>query len=307
MRDEMVALLLGGAAPVRRAFDGTLGAGGHSHALLAAGVESLIGVDVDTEAIALATARLAEYGPRARIQHASYLELPRILEDAGWSDGADAIVLDLGASSMQFDQPERGFAFRFDGPLDMRFDQSLGTLTAGDIVNDWGVDDLAELLYRYGEERHGRRVARAIVAARPITGTAALASVVQRALPRAGTGAIHPATRTFQALRIAVNDELNTLEMALQLAMDALRPGGRLGVLTFHSLEDRLVKRAFRDASLAFEAPPGMASLASRQARVSLVNRRPLGPSDDEIARNPRSRSAKLRVVERLPGPTDAP
>ncbi|MBN1966436.1 MAG: 16S rRNA (cytosine(1402)-N(4))-methyltransferase RsmH, partial [Anaerolineae bacterium] len=233
---------------------------------------------------------------------ASYESLGDLLPDwLGDAPGADGILLDLGMSSMQVDDPARGFAFLRDGPLDMRFDPTSGDLTAAEIVNTWDADELAEIFYRYGEERHSRAIARAIVAARPLTGTRQLADVIAAAR-RGPREKIHPATRAFQALRIAVNDELGAVERVLPVALGSLRPGGRLAVISFHSLEDRLVKQAFKTEATGCICPPRQpVCTCGHVASVRLVTRKPVQAGDAEIAANPRSRSAKLRVVERLP------
>lgn len=287
-----------------RAVDGTLGAGGHTAALLDAGVEMVLGLDLDPVALAIAEERLRDYGARAQLQHSSYEHMTRAAASLGW-DAVDAILLDLGVSSMQLDTAARGFAFMDDGPLDMRFDPGGCRAPAAELVNYWDEVELADIFFRYGEERHSRRIARAIVAARPIETTARLAEVVAAAVPRPGKRGprearrIHPATRVFQALRIAVNDELGGLERTLPQALDLLRPGGRLAVISFHSLEDRIVKQMFREASLEIVSPPGM-TLEEREPVARLVTRKPVVPDEAEQARNPRSRSAKLRVVEKL-------
>ncbi|MCK6580469.1 MAG: 16S rRNA (cytosine(1402)-N(4))-methyltransferase RsmH [Anaerolineae bacterium] len=285
--------------PAARVIDGTVGAGGHSAALLQGGAGVLLGFDLDPTAIRLATDRLAPFGDRAHIVHASYADMRLEAERIGWSDGVDAILLDLGVSSMQFDTPERGFSFRADAPLDMRFDPDAGGRSAADLINTLDQDDLADLIFRYGEERESRRIARAILRARPLTTTAALAAVIERALPRHGD-AIHPATRTFQALRIAVNDELGVVERALPQAIDLLRPGGRLAVISFHSLEDRLVKDAFRRAATDCICPPKIpVCVCGHRASVELLTRKPIVADEAEITHNARSRSAKLRVVRK--------
>ena len=210
----------------------------------------------------------------------------------------DGILLDLGASSMQFDTPERGFSFLADGPLDMRFDPS-NPLTASGIVNEWPEAELADLLFQYGEEPASRRIARAIVAARPVNGTRELAAVIERVQPRRGPH--HPATQTFQALRIAVNGELESVKKVLPLAVQALHPGGRLAIISFHSLEDRLVKEYFRRESRDCICPPRQPiCTCGHKASIKEINRRPITPSEAEIKQNSRARSAKLRVAEKL-------
>lgn len=286
--------------PAGRVIDGTAGAGGHSAALLEGGAESLLALDLDPTAIRLAGERLAPFGDRARVVHASYVTMREQAEKIGWGDGVDAILLDLGVSSMQVDTAERGFSFRADAPLDMRFNPQGFQATAADLVNTMETDELADLIYEYGEERESRRIARAIVKARPVNTTSELAAVIERAVPRYGD-TIHPATRTFQALRIAVNDELGIIERVLPDAIDLLRTGGRLAVISFHSLEDRLVKEAFKLAATDCICPPKVpVCVCGHHASVKLLTRKPVVADDSEIAHNARSRSAKLRVVEKL-------
>jgi 16S rRNA (cytosine1402-N4)-methyltransferase len=300
--DAVLAGLLPSGRRVDRLVDGTLGPGGHTRALLEAGVECALGLDIDPAALQQARETLRAYAERVHIVQASYTDMARETAALGW-DEVGAILLDLGVSSLQLDTPERGFAFRQDGPLDMRFDPSGDRPTAAEVVNHWDEDELATLFFRYGEERHSRRIARAVVKNRPLHTTARLAEVVEKAVPlrrdkRGGAGNIHPATRVFQALRIAVNDELGSIERALPAALELLRPGGRLAVISFHSLEDRIVKNFFRQASREIVSPPGMV-LEEQESIVRLVNRKPITADEDEIERNPRSRSAKLRVVEK--------
>jgi 16S rRNA (cytosine1402-N4)-methyltransferase len=286
--------------PGARLVDATVGLGGHAAALLdAAPGASLVGLDVDPDALARAGVRLAPAGDRVVLRRASYADLRRVLAELGW-EGADAILLDLGVSSLQLDEPARGFSFRADGPLDMRMGPE-APRDAAEVVNGWAEEDLARVLFEYGEERRSRAIARAIVRARPIASTRELASVVERVLGRGKPG-IHPATRTFQALRIAVNDELAALDRFLADGVDALRPGGRLAVLAYHSLEDRRVKETFRRWAADCICPPEIVRcVCGWRARVRELTRRPLGPSPAEVAANPRARSARLRVVERLP------
>ncbi len=271
--------------------DGTVGAGGHAAGILeATGPDGrLIGFDRDAATLKVAAERLAGFGDRVSLIHAPYTALSKHVAPGS----AAGMVLDLGLSSLQMDDPERGFAFRFDGPLDMRFDVSAGQ-TAADVVNTWPVDELADALYEFGEERHSRRIARAIVDARPVTTTAQLAEVVARATGKYRER-IHPATRTFQALRIVVNDELGQVAEVLPQAVEALASGGRLAVITFHSLEDRIVKRYFRQASGAVGEEANFSSPTLR-----IVNKKVIEPTAAEIEANPRSRSAKLRLIERL-------
>jgi 16S rRNA (cytosine1402-N4)-methyltransferase len=279
--------------------DGTLGAGGHAAGLLAGSEPGgvLLGLDVDPQAIGLARQKLTPFGERAWLKKASYTSLPSQLAELGW-DSVDGVLLDLGASSMQFDTPERGFSFLANGPLDMRFDPS-NPLTAAEIVNKWPEQELADLLFRYGEESSARRIARAIVAARPVGGTRQLAGVIERVQPRRGPH--HPATQTFQALRIAVNGELESVEKILPLAVQALGPGGRLAVISFHSLEDRLVKEYFRRESKDCICPPSQPiCTCGHKASIKEITRRPITPTEAEINQNSRARSAKLRVAEKL-------
>lgn len=286
---------------VNRVIDGTLGAGGHTRALLESGVGSVLAFDLDAQAIAIARENLVEFGDRAILRHASYLQMRDEAVHIGW-DHVDGILLDLGLSSMQLDTPDRGFAFRYDAPLDMRFDADSSDLTAAELVNALSADDLADIFYQYGEEKRSRQIARAIIDQRPLHTTQELANLIEQTVPRPyGKGKrIHPATQVFQALRIAVNRELEAVENILPIAVDLLRPGGRLAVISFHSLEDRIVKRAFKEMATEIIAPPGMASIEEKEAIVRLVNRKPIIANDDEMAQNPRSRSAKLRVVEKL-------
>lgn len=303
LRQVLETLIPNPQSPPQRVIDGTAGAGGHSRALLDAGIGGLMAFDVDPTAIRLAGEHLRPDldDGRATLHHASYVMMGDYLAQRGWDDGVDAILLDIGASSMHFDTPERGFSFMRDGPLDMRFDPTSGIPTAADIVNHWGHPELADLLREYGEEPEAGRYARAIINARPLMTTHQLADVIKAASrpPRGRPITIHPATRTFQALRIAVNDELGTITRALPEALSCLRRGGRLAVISFHSLEDRIVKHTFKDWAEDIKSPPGM-QLPEKDALVRLVTKKPLEADDSEIAQNPRARSAKLRVVEKL-------
>jgi 16S rRNA (cytosine1402-N4)-methyltransferase len=286
--------------PAQRAIDGTLGMGGHSQALLDAGVTEVLGLDVDPDALSIARENLAVYGKRVHIAHASYADMTREARRLGWKQ-VGGILLDLGVSSLQLDTPERGFAFMKDGPLDMRFDPGSSRPTAAELVNYLDEAELADLFYQYGEEPQNRRLARAIARGRPFTTTRQLASAIEQAAPRRKGDAIHPATRVFQALRIAVNEELKVIERALPAAIDLLEPRARLAVISFHSLEDRIVKQAFRLASTDCICPPNVpVCVCGHKASVRLVNRKPITAEADEIAQNPRSRSAKLRIVEKL-------
>ena len=302
--DEVIAALQPEAPTTSRLIDGTVGGGGHSHALLAAGIDSVLACDRDAGAIETARQRLAGFGDRVSFFHGSYVDMRKAAAALGWRQ-VDAILLDLGLSSLQLDDPTRGFSFRFDAPLDMRFDRDEADVTAGDLVNSLAADELADLFFRYGEERYSRRIARAIVRGRPLTSTQMLADAVADAFPAQARrkSRLHPATKVFQALRIAVNNELDAVERVIPIAIDLLRPGGRLAVVAFHSLEDRLVKRAFKQFSTSVSAPPGMASIEEQSASIRLVNRKPIGPDQAELRANPRSRSAKLRIAERLEAP----
>lgn len=284
--------------------DCTLGAGGHAWGILEASSPSgrLLGLDVDPQAIVLAQQRLAAFGERVVIVRASYVTLIEQLIRLNWPP-VQGILFDLGVSSMQLDSPERGFSFRYDAYLDMRFDPDQ-PLSASDLVNTLPERELADLIYRYGEEHHAFQIARAVVASRPVRTTGHLAEIISRALP-GGRRKIHPATRTFQALRIATNQELASLEQALPLAVKALAPGGRLAVISFHSLEDRLVKRFFRQESRDCLCPPRQpVCTCGHRASLKEITPRPIVPQDQELARNPRARSARLRVAEKL-SPTD--
>lgn len=293
--------ILQACAPISGTWlDGTFGAGGYARALLDAGAERVIAVDRDPIVFDMAAGWAGEYGDRLVLTEGTFGRL---------DDYADAplngVVLDLGVSSMQLDQAERGFSFMRDGPLDMRMSQS--GLSAADLVNDADEGLLADILYHLGEERAARRIARAIVTARvdqPFQTTAQLVAVIERCLPRPKPGQSHPATRSFQALRIAVNDELGELVAGLEAAERALAPGGWLAVVTFHSIEDRIAKRFFQQAADAGGAGNRYAPVAVEQApRFELRPKKAIAPTDAEIAANPRARSARLRVGRR----TDAP
>jgi 16S rRNA (cytosine1402-N4)-methyltransferase len=283
-----------------RYVDGTLGAGGHARGILEASAPDgqLLGLDVDPQALALARKNLAPYEGRIHLAQASYTSLSTQLAQLQWNV-VDGILLDLGASSMQFDTPERGFSFLQDAPLDMRFGPHVSQ-TAADLVNKLSERELADLIYRYGEERDSRKIARAIVRARPLHTTRELAAVIETVSPRRGDR-LHPATRTFQALRIAVNEELASIEDVLPQAVAALRSGGRLAVISFHSLEDRIVKDFFREQGKDLVNPPYERIYeVERKATLKEVNRKPNTPSEDEIKNNPRARSAKLRIAEKI-------
>jgi 16S rRNA (cytosine1402-N4)-methyltransferase len=306
--DRVVELLA--AAPDGVVVDATLGAGGHAAAILMArrerfGRATLVGLDRDPTALTLAEERLAPLVADPRVEVAivrtRFDHLGAVLDAEGHARIA-GILLDLGISSMHVDEADRGFSYRQAGPLDMRMDPDQAT-TAATLVNELDARELAALLRRYADERFAERIARAIVAARPLTTTTELAEVVRDAIPAAArrTGG-HPATRTFQALRIAVNGELAALEAALPVALDRLVPGGVAVVLAYHSLEDRIVKRAFAAAARGCVCPPDLPVCAcGRTPQVEHLVRRPQRPSETEIAHNPRASAARLRAVRRLP------
>lgn len=287
--NEVVGLL----APAGRRvmLDCTVGLGGHAEALLiAAGDQSrLIGIDVDEGNLRLARQRLMRFGERVRLFQANFAEVPAVLAEAGL-EHVEVLLADLGVASTQIDDPERGLSFSADGPLDMRMDPRR-TVTAAVLVNRMGEAELADLIYNYADERYSRRIARAIVEARrggAIERTGQLAQIVSRAYPAAARDSrrgVHPATRTFQALRIAVNEELSSLDSLLERIPDVLSVGGRAGVISFHSLEDRRVKQAFAELEAA--------------GRAVKLTKKPISASDEEMQTNPRSRSAKLRGIER--------
>ncbi|MBF8255987.1 MAG: mraW [Anaerolineales bacterium] len=280
--------------------DGTLGGGGHARGILeAAGPDGeLLGLDRDPQALKLTAARLEPFGGRVHLRQATFAEMTFHASALGWKR-VDGILLDLGLSSMQLDDPARGFSFRFEAPLDMRFDPAQ-RLTAAEIVNGWPEDDLAEVLRDYGEQPGAGRVAQAIIAARPIRTTTELAGVVVRAAGRSRSG-VHPATQTFQALRIAVNEELEALERGLEAVPGLLEEGGKLVVISFHSLEDRLVKRFLRREERDCVCPPRQpVCTCGHQATLVVPVRRPIRPEAAETSANPRARSARMRFGERL-------
>lgn len=306
--DRIVELFL--SAPDGVIVDATVGAGGHAYAICESrlrryGAVRLVGIDRDPAALEVAGDRLKGFGPEARIDlvRARYDNLAAILDDRGIGQVA-GVLLDLGISSMHVDQAARGFSYRLDGPLDMRMDPDL-PLSAADIVNDWPEQELARVLRAYAQERFADRIARAVVGRRPINSTTELAEIVRSAIPAAArrTGG-HPATRTFQALRIAVNDELVGLDGVLPVVLDRLLPGGIAVVMSYHSLEDRRVKRAFAQAARICVCPPQLpVCVCGRTPKVEHLVKRPLRPSHEELADNPRSSSALLRAVRRYEGP----
>ena len=284
--------------------DGTVGLGGHAQALLAGGASRLIGLDRDLAALALAREALAEWKDRLVLVHADYRDLTDVLDQRGVST-VDGVLADLGVSSLQLDSAGRGFSFRRDEPLDMRMDTSRGP-TAADLLAHVDERELADVIFRFGEERRSRRIARALIAARrnaPLKTTGQVAEIVRRALPRTGDWQrIDPATRTFQALRIWVNRELDGLDVFVRTAAERLAPEARLAVISFHSLEDRIVKHTFRELASDEETAPYLSRALPRAkaAAFRVVTRRPLTADDAEVSANPRARSAKLRVLERL-------
>jgi 16S rRNA (cytosine1402-N4)-methyltransferase len=307
MLHDVVAML----APKRggRYLDGTFGGGGHAAALIAGSEPDgvILAIDADPAAAVRAAAlrEKLDRPDRLRLVHGNFGDMAQIARDAGVVP-LDGLLLDLGLSSFQLDDPSRGFSFRFDGPIDMRFDPTRGR-SAGDLVNELPVRDLADVIWRYGEEPRSRRIAGAIERERaraPIESAAHLAAVVERAVGGRRGSDTHPATRTFQALRIAVNDELSVLERALGDAVDLLAPGGRLAVIAFHSLEDRIVKQFVQRESATCICPPEQPVCTCGHVPRLRALSRAVKPSADEIARNPRSRSAVLRVAERIVGNT---
>ncbi len=266
--------------------DVTVGTGGHADAMLRATSARMLGIDRDAGALSMARERLAEFADRVTLQQADFSEIAGVMKQSGF-DGADAILADLGMSSYALDDPERGFSFRLDGPLDMRMD-SRQTIRAYDLVNEESAEELARIIYTYGEERASRRIAKLIVDARrrhPIETTAELRAIVERALGARRRQGAHPATRTFQALRIAVNREMESLAALLRDGPAMLRPGGRMLIISYHSLEDRPVKERFRELV--------------RAGGYVAISRKVIKPSAAETARNPRARSARIRCIER--------
>lgn len=285
--------------------DGTFGAGGYSRAVLEAADCRVWGIDRDPAAVARGQQMAQAFGGRLTVLHGRYGDMDSLLAAAGVT-AVDGVALDIGVSSMQIDDPDRGFSFLRDGPLDMRMEQS--GPSAADLVNTLAEAELADILWRYGEERHSRRIARAVVADRkaaPFTRTSQLADLVRRIVPRSGDG-IDPATRSFQGLRIAVNDELGELRRGLEAAETLLVPGGRLAVVTFHSLEDRAVKEFLKQRAGAAPRPSRHAPVAADtgpQPTFQLLSRRPIAAGDAECAANPRARSARLRAAVRTAHP----
>ena len=290
--------------------DCTVGLGGHSEAILQASRDAtVLGIDRDDEALKLARERLAQYGSRFRAVHADFRELTRVLATAKVRQ-ARGILADLGVSSWQLDSPSRGFSFRHDAPLDMRMDAAGGGETAAELLGRLSEVDIARIIFEYGEERRSRRIARFIVERRergePVSTTRDLAQLVERAVGPGKKRRIHPATRTFQALRIAVNQELENLDRFVAEAVDLLEPEGRLAVISFHSLEDRIIKRTLLKLSGRCQCPPRVPQCTCGARRmIDILTRRPITPGEEEVADNPRARSAKLRAGRKLPTTTD--
>ena len=280
--------------------DGTIGAGGHAEGILnnSAPKGRLLGLDLDPEALAIARKRLLLFEDRTVLRQASYKMTPEILQELGWLP-VHGILLDLGVSSMQLDQPERGFSFMAKGPLDMRFNQA-NRPNAAEIVNTLSEAALSEIIWKFGEERYARKIAHAIVSSRPINDTKTLAVVIQKAVPR-HPSRIHPATRTFQAIRITTNKELETLAAALPKLVKILAPGGRIAVISFHSLEDRMIKQFFRMKSQDCICPPEQPiCTCNHKASLNVLTKKPITAAQNEIDANPRARSAKLRIAQKL-------
>ena len=284
--------------------DGTLGRAGHSLEIakrLTTG--RLIGIDRDETAITAAEERLADYMDRVTLVHSNFDRVGEILDELGL-DGADGMLFDLGVSSPQLDEAERGFSYMQDAPLDMRMDRG-APLTARDVINDWSYEELRRILYEYGEERYAPVIARHICRAReqaPIERTGELVDIIKSAMPpQALREKQHPAKRSFQALRIAVNDELGAVDKMVQRAVPRLNPGGRLAVISFHSLEDRIIKKSLQDMATGCTCPPNFpVCVCGKKPRIRLVSRKPIVAGEAELERNPRSRSAKLRVAEKV-------
>ena len=284
--------------------DGTLGGAGHSSQIakrLTTGM--LIGIDRDSVALKAAGERLAPYGDRVKLVHSNFCEIKQVLEDLGIS-GVDGILLDLGVSSPQLDDGSRGFSYMADAPLDMRMNNE-DPITAADVVNTWSQEKLKRILYDYGEERYAPRIAEAICrkrAEKPIETTLELVDIIRSAMPAAALREKqHPAKRSFQAIRIAVNDELGSVEQVMRDAIPCLNPGGRLAIITFHSLEDRIVKNGMASAAKGCTCPPRLpVCVCGNKPKVKLISRKPITSGQEELDRNPRARSAKLRICEKI-------
>jgi 16S rRNA (cytosine1402-N4)-methyltransferase len=285
--------------------DGTLGLGGHSEAILEAGPDTrVIGIDLDRAALELATERLARFGDRFHAVQANFRDLARVLDEAK-EEGPRGLLVDLGVSSLQFDSPERGFSFRFDAPLDMRLDATGSGETAAELLYRLPEEELANIIFAYGEERRSRRIAKRIVERReqgqPLATTFELAELVAKAVGYSKAQKIHPATRTFQALRIAVNRELEGLDSFVETAIDLLQPNGRFLAISFHSLEDRIIKRELRRLAGQCQCPARFPVCSCGARRViEILTRRPVTAGPEEVDDNPRARSAKLRAARKL-------
>ena len=286
--------------------DATLGLGGHAEAILSASAKvKVIGIDQDAQAIRFATERLEKFGARIEIFHTNFSEIKQVLADVKF-EKVDGVLADLGVSSLQFDSAERGFSFRFDALLDMRMNADSGEDTAAELLESLSETEIADLIYKYGEERNSRRIARRIVWKReigePILTTKELAETVEKAVGRGKSrDKIHPATRTFQALRIAVNGELEILERFIESSIDILKKDGRLAIITFHSLEDRIVKQTLQKLAGKCSCPPRLPQCQCGARReVEILTRKPVAPTEKESDENPRARSAKLRVCRKL-------
>jgi 16S rRNA (cytosine1402-N4)-methyltransferase len=285
--------------------DATLGLGGHAEAILTVSAKTkVIGIDQDTQAIEFAAERLEKFGDRIRIFHANFSEIKQVLADAG-IEKVDGILADLGVSSLQFDSETRGFSFRFDAPLDMRMNADSNAETAAEMLENLPEKEIADIIYKYGEERFSRRIARRIVWKReigePVRTTKELAETVEKAIGRGKKDKIHPATKTFQALRIAVNGELEILEQFIADSVDVLKKDGRLVLITFHSLEDRIVKQAMQKLSGKCFCPPRLPQCAcGAEKRLEILTKKPIISGEKELEENPRARSAKLRACRKL-------
>jgi 16S rRNA (cytosine1402-N4)-methyltransferase len=285
--------------------DATLGLGGHTEAILSSSAETkVVGIDQDTQAIEFAKERLEKFGERVEIFHSNFSEIKQVLADAG-IEKVDGVLADLGVSSLQFDSETRGFSFRFDAPLDMRMNADSDAETAAELLENLSEEEIADIIYKYGEERFSRRIARRIVWKRelgePVKTTRELAETVEKAIGRGKKDKIHPATKTFQALRIAVNGELEILEQFIRDGVDVLKKEGRLVLITFHSLEDRIVKQTMQKLSGKCSCPPRLPICAcGAKKEVEILTKKPLVPDEKELEENPRARSAKLRACRKI-------
>jgi 16S rRNA (cytosine1402-N4)-methyltransferase len=286
--------------PGMRFVDGTLGAGGHAFGILSSSAPDgrLLGLDLDQKAIEIAQSRLKDFGSRVILRNQSFCTIKQAIEDLGW-DCVNGVILDLGISSMQVDNAAQGFSFLRDAPLDMRFDQRTGP-TAADLLNSLPESDIADIIWKFGEDPRSRKIARMIVKNRPVLTTTQLAEIVM-STGQKEKSKTHPATRTFQALRIAVNNELEVLKKGLENTLASLCSGGRMAVITFHSLEDRIVKQFLQTESKGCICPPEQIICnCGHSASLIVITKKPVLPSQEEIGDNPRTRSAKLRVAEKI-------